>query len=103
MENFVPNLLTPLLKMQWLESSSSEFEEPGAVEFVISQLNRGNKNPMLRLRCWKHIVIELVSLVDSDSEGATGKLQKYRYITGYLCIAVDGCYLLLFVVQHLFK
>ncbi len=66
--------------MQWLESSSSELQEPGAVELVLSQLDRGKKNPTLRLRCWKHIVMELVSLVDTDGEGAaTGKR---------LCVAV---------------
>ena len=53
----------------------------GALELVVSQLQRGNAAPHLRFRCWKHIIIELAALLDDDAEvsanGAHGRRPSY--------------------------
>lgn len=44
----------------------------GASELIRGQLQRGDAHEHLRIKCWKHIVIELSALVEDDAAPSNG-------------------------------
>eukprot|EP00903_Cladosiphon_okamuranus_P016556 g15273.t1 len=56
----------------WLDTSGDEITVEGASELIRGQLQRGNAHEYLRIKCWKHIVIELSALVEDDSAPSNG-------------------------------
>lgn len=44
----------------------------GASDLIRGQLRRGDVHEHLRIKCWKHIVIELSALVEDDSAPSNG-------------------------------
>ncbi|CAM9713638.1 unnamed protein product, partial [Discosporangium mesarthrocarpum] len=57
---------------QWLDSNPDEIGVEGATTLIRSQLARGSQNPHLRIKCWKHIVIELSALMEDDTAPSSG-------------------------------
>lgn len=56
----------------WLDTSGDEITVEGASELIRGQLHRGDAHEHLRIKCWKHIVIELSALVEDDSAPSNG-------------------------------
>ncbi|CAN0270557.1 unnamed protein product [Ascophyllum nodosum] len=57
---------------QWLDTHGDEIAVEGASELIRGQLVRGEKHEHLRIKCWKHIVIELSALVEDDTAASNG-------------------------------
>ncbi|CAM9269060.1 unnamed protein product [Hapterophycus canaliculatus] len=56
----------------WLNTSGDEITVEGASELIRGQLQRGDAHEHLRIKCWKHIVIELSALVEDDAAPSNG-------------------------------
>lgn len=56
----------------WLDTSGDEITVEGASALIRGQLQRGEKHEHLRIKCWKHIVIELSALVEDDAAPSNG-------------------------------
>ncbi|CAM9883117.1 unnamed protein product [Ectocarpus fasciculatus] len=56
----------------WLDTSGDEITVEGASQLVRGQLQRGSVHEHLRIKCWKHIVIELSALVEDDAAPSNG-------------------------------
>ena len=67
---------------QWLDTHGDEIAVEGASELIRGQLVRGEKHEHLRIKCWKHIVIELSALVEDDTAASNGAsaVMAARYI-----------------------
>lgn len=57
---------------QWLDTSGDEITVEGASSLIRGQLQRGEQHEHLRIKCWKHIVIELSALVEDDTAPSSG-------------------------------
>lgn len=57
----------------WLDTSGDEISVEGASELIRGQLQRGDAHEHLRIKCWKHIVIELSALVEDDTAPSNGR------------------------------
>jgi hypothetical protein len=66
----------------WLHESPEELSLPGALDLVRSQLERGSNNPSMRVKCWKHIVIELAALVEGDDTSPMPRRGSSASISG---------------------
>lgn len=56
----------------WLDTSGDEITVEGASALIRGQLQRGEAHEHLRIKCWKHIVIELSALVEDDTAPSNG-------------------------------
>ncbi|CAM9790172.1 unnamed protein product [Ectocarpus sp. 4 AP-2014] len=56
----------------WLDTSGDEITVEGASQLIRGQLQRGSAHEHLRIKCWKHIVIELSALVEDDAAPSNG-------------------------------
>lgn len=67
---------------QWLDTSGDEIGVEGASALIRGQLDRGYKHEHLRIKCWKHIVIELSALVDDDASSTAPSNGASAAMTG---------------------
>lgn len=56
----------------WLDTSGDDIAVEGASSLIRGQLQRGDEHEHLRIKCWKHIVIELSALVEDDAAPSNG-------------------------------
>ncbi len=68
----------------------------GASDLIRGQLQRGDAHEHLRIKCWKHIVIELSALVEDDSAPSNGAATvmngRYAVCTKEICRGQSLCF-----------
>lgn len=78
----------------WLDTSGDEITVEGASALIRGQLRRGDEHEHLRIKCWKHIVIELSALVEDDAAPSNGTA---TVMTGRCCRWIFFLLFLLFL------